>query len=124
MVNVNGILKTVSYPLIINMIVGFLFGLFDVGNIGLLFIFLFLISHLLIGLTAPMFNPATPYFSCYIATVTFNFINYLAGTYVFEFYILESPDSVNRNMVLSTIFALVITGVYLKMKVRKGENYA
>ncbi len=124
MVNINGILKTISYPLLVNVVIGFLFGIFDLSNMNLLFILLFVISHLLIGWTAPKFNPDTPYFSCYISTVTFNFLNYLAGTYVFEFYILESPDLVNRNMVLSSIFALVISTVYLKVIERKGEKYA
>jgi hypothetical protein len=124
MVNVNGILKTVSYPLLINIFLGFIWGTVNGGAVGLFVLFLFVISHIMIGILSPKFNPRTPYFASYIAVVTFNILNYLAGTYIFQFYTLESPEAINRNMVMSVILALVVTYIYVKVKRRGVERYA
>ena len=125
MFDFKGFVKTLSIPLLYLIMSGLVLGFIEGINIpNMLFIF-FIPSYLFTGIFSPYWNPTTPYFTSYFTSLSLGFLSILSGQYLYGFETLTNAEGINRSLVFSTSISLIITYIYLhiKMKKRPGAHY-
>ncbi|AIE58781.1 hypothetical protein MGA3_16838 [Bacillus methanolicus MGA3] len=124
MFDFKGFLKTISIPLVYLIIAGLILGFLNVRSVQMIILLLFIPSYLFTGIFSPYWNSKTPYFSSYLSSLTLSFLNILSGQYLFGFDTLTNSEGVNRALVFSTSFSLMITYLFLiiRKKNRKRET--
>lgn len=120
--NFLGLLKSMSIPLIYMIVIGFLGGFVNSINIQLLLIVLFFPAYILIGILAPIWNMKTPFFSCFIGSLTLSVLNILSGQYFFDFGVMSDPEGLNRSLILSISISLITTCLYLSIRKKVLSN--
>ncbi|KQL51016.1 hypothetical protein AN964_18480 [Heyndrickxia shackletonii] len=122
MFSLKGLLSTLGIALICTVVVSFLIGLLNIKYEFLGVSIIFLISYVVTGITAPLWNPKTPYFSSYLSSLFLTILNFFAALYVLDVNVLFNPDGVNNSLVLSSMTSLITTFIVVQIMKRKQVN--
>ncbi|MEN0663933.1 hypothetical protein [Caldifermentibacillus hisashii] len=118
MFSLKGLFSTVGISLISTLVVSFLIGLLQINYEFLVVSIIFLVTYVVTGITAPIWNPKTPYFSSYLASIILTLFNFFAANYVLRVNVLFNPDGVNNSLVISTTTSLITTFIFLQITKR------
>jgi hypothetical protein len=119
MFSFRGLLKTLGVVMIFFISASFLLGFFSINHVALSLSILYILCYVLNGVLCPIWNPETPYFASYIASVTLTLLNLLFAVFVLDIMVLAEPIDVNKGMVRNSIMSLIVTFVVVKMMNRK-----
>lgn len=115
MFSLKGLFSTVGISLISTLVVSFLIGLLQINYEFLVVSIIFLVTYVVTGITALIWNPKTPYFSSYLASIILTLFNFFAANYVLGVNVLFNPDGVNNSLVISTTTSLITTFIFLQI---------
>ncbi|PLS15386.1 hypothetical protein CVD28_23990 [Bacillus sp. M6-12] len=119
MFNLTGFLKGIGIVLALFIFISFLLGLFNINQIALSLSILYVLCYVLNGVLAPIWNPETPYFASYLASISLTVINLLFAVFVFDVMVFADPAEINIGLVRNSAISLIVSFAVIQILKRK-----
>ncbi|MFD2442560.1 hypothetical protein ACFSO7_00920 [Bacillus sp. CGMCC 1.16607] len=119
MFSLSGFIKTLGVVLVFYLSISFIFGLFQIQNMAITLVILYVLCYVLNGILAPIWNPKTPYIASYLSSITLTLINMLFAYYVLDVLVFADPEVINNGFVRNSFVSLMMTFFAVKIYSRK-----
>ncbi|MFB4169305.1 hypothetical protein [Virgibacillus sp. JSM 102003] len=124
MLSFRGFIQTIGVTLIITLVYGFIIGFFNLMSVEWVVFSTFIVSYGSVGVLAPLWNKQTPYFAAFLSANVLTVLNLLFSVTVLRMQVLVDPNTVNENLLSSTVFAMLIAFLFMQINNRiERENY-
>lgn len=123
MFSLKGLLRTIGVSLLSTIFVSFILGFLNINNVVLSIGLIFIVSYITVGITAPIWNPLTPYFASYIGSLILTILNFIVAIYTLDTFVFFNPEGINNSIVISSMTSLLTTFIFIQiMKKKTGEQ--
>ncbi|WP_156289396.1 hypothetical protein [Oceanobacillus salinisoli] len=123
MFHFRGLIQAIGVSLVFIIFYNFIIGVFNLLPVEWVVLSTFFVSYGSVGILAPLWNKQAPYTAAFFAAVVLSVINLMFSMIVLRIPVLFEPNTVNENLLSSTVFSLITAFLFIQINKRMGREH-